>query len=322
MKIFILLSIAFVGFVQAQICAQRTQETTFPVQEPHLNESSGMAFSKLYPNRLYHINDSGSEPEFFFTDSDGNNSQRVPIHLGFFLDTEDMAVGPCLGESSCMVIGDIGDNLRFRPSIQFYFFKETNLSKKDLDQLRTAGLDIQPDLVLSVSYPDRSHNAEGFYIDKKGNLTLITKEKNGATAQIFLLTADQIRIAALDSVKKDSRITAGNPKFKSVAKISLKSLLPPSFAPINTEITGAAYSEVSDTVAILTYDGVFEFPTPSLTKQAETAWIAGTDYTYTPAHAGKQQEAISYIPGTSDLLVSSEMGKDGLTPLLKLRCEN
>ncbi len=321
MKTLILLSIAFAGFAQGQICSQRAQDVASTVQEPHLNESSGMAFSKQYLNRLYHINDSGSEPEFFFTDADGNNSQRVPIRLGFFLDTEDMTVGPCLGESSCMVIGDIGDNLRFRPSIQFYFFKESNLSQKNLDQLRTTGLDLQPDLVLSVSYPDRSHNSEGFYLDKNDNLTLITKEKNGATAQIFLLTADQIRRAALEYVKKDSRPTAGNPKFKSVAKLALKPLLPPSFAPINTEITGAAYSEASDTVAILTYDGVFEFPTPSLTKQAQDAWIAGTDYLYTPVRAGNQQEAISYIPGTSDLLISSEMGNGGLTPLLKLRCE-
>lgn len=322
MKTFILLSIAFANFAHSQVCPQRVQDATFTVQEPRLDESSGMAFSKRYPNRLYHINDSGSEPEFFFTDADGNNSQRVPIRLGFFLDTEDMTVGPCLGESSCLVIGDIGDNLRFRPSIQFYFFKESNLTKTNLDHLATAGLDLQPDLVLSVSYPDHSHNSEGFYLDKKGNLTLITKEKNGTTAQIFLLTADQIHVAALEYVKKNAGVSGDNPKFKSVGKLSLKPLLPSSFAAINTEITGAAYNEVSDTVAILTYQGVFEIPMSSLTKQAQTAWIAGTDYVYSPARAGKQQEAISYIPGTSDLLISSEMGKDGLTPLLKLRCEN
>lgn len=287
-----------------------------------MNESSGMVFSKRYPNRLYHINDSGSEPEFFFTEADGANSQRVPIRLGFFLDTEDMTVGPCLGESSCMVIGDIGDNLRFRPTIQFYFFKESNLTKKNLDQLASAGLDLQPDLVLSVRYPDHSHNAEGFYLDKHGNLTLLTKEKNGTTAQIFSLTADQILLAARDYLKKDSRPSASHPKFKAVSKISLKPLLPPSFATTNTEITGASYNEATDTVAILTYDGVFEISTPSLTNQGQAAWIAGTDYVYTPVRAGKQQEAISYVPGTSTaLLISSEMGSDGLTPLLKLRCE-
>ena len=92
----------------SQQCQNRLAVSIGSVQTPLLNESSGIAFSKRFPDRLYHINDSGSAPEFFISKTDGTDTLKVPINMGFFLDTEDIAVGPCLGESSCLVVGDIG----------------------------------------------------------------------------------------------------------------------------------------------------------------------------------------------------------------------
>lgn len=304
------------SIANAQVCLQRDQLSSIEVQEPQLTESSGLAFSKRYADRLYHINDSGSAPEFFISDNGGQNSKRVPISLGFFIDTEDISVGPCLGEASCLVIGDVGDNWRFRQSIQFYFFRESKLSHRHLDDLAAQGLDLLPDLVLSVSYPDRAHNAEGFFLDNKGNLNILTKEKNGTTAQIFSLAANQIVIPPgkeYPSMK--------HPKFKRVGKINLKKLLPPSLLPINTEITGAAYNEKSQTIAVLTYDGFFEFTAQSLLTSTQTPLKSNVDFVFSPVRAGNQQEGIAYVPNSSDLVISSEMGNGhGLTPLLRLNC--
>lgn len=307
-------------FANAQICTQRDQQLPISVQEPHLTESSGLVYSKRFADRLYHINDSGSAPEFFITDGSAQNSRRVPISLGFFLDTEDISVGPCLGEASCLVIGDVGDNKRFRPSIQFYFFKESNLSNRNLDSLAAQGFDLMPDLVLSVAYPDRPHNAEGFFLDNKGNLNILTKEKKGAIAQIFSLAANQITLPPCGV--KDFPAPRRK-KFKRVTKIDLKPLLPPSLVPINTEITGSAYNEKSQTIAVLTYDGFFEFTVQSLLTPSTTPLKTNVDYVFTPVHAGNQQEGIAYVPNSSDLVISSEMGNGhGLTPLLRLNCAN
>tara|TARA_B110001454_G_C12723310_1_gene436534 strand:+ start:14249 stop:15208 length:960 start_codon:yes stop_codon:yes gene_type:complete len=317
MKNIILTSVLVVGLANAHVCLQRDQQTSAQVHEPQLTESSGLTYSKRYADRLYHINDSGSSPEFFITDSSGHNSRRIPISLVFFIDTEDIAVGPCLGEKSCLVIGDVGDNWRFRPSIQFYFFKESRLSDHYLDDLAAQGLDLSPDLVLSVSYPDHAHNAEGFFLDEKGNLNILTKEKNGTTAQIFSLAAGQI---ILPSNGKDLP-SKPHPKFKRVTKIDLKKLMPPSLIPFNSEITGAAYNEKSQSIAVLTYDGFFEFTAQSLLTPSKTSFKSGLDYVFTPVRAGNQQEGIAYVPNSSDLVISSETGKgQGLTPLLRLNC--
>lgn len=304
-------------YVHSQICEQRQSLTPLQLQEPKLNESSGLAFSKRYSDRIYHINDSGSVPEFFISNHDGQNVRTLPIRMGFLLDTEDISVGPCLGEASCLVIGDIGDNWHFRSSIQFYFFKESNLSDKNLQQLIQNGYEVPPDLVLSVSYPDCAHNAEAFFLDSLGNLSIITKEKKGTTAQLFALPANEIVVPPMDQAPS----MAVQPKFKRVMKIDFKKLLPRSLVPINTEITGAAYNEKSQTVAILTYDGFFEVLASRLQNALPTSWQTQVDYVFTPVRAGSQQEGIAYIPGTSDVMISSEMGNSGLTPLLRSSCQ-
>lgn len=289
------------------------------VADQSLTESSGLAFSKLYPNRIYHINDSGSAPEFFITDSNGLNSLKVPVQMGFFIDTEDLAVGPCLGESSCLVIGDIGDNLRFRPNIQFYFFKESNLDENKLRHLAESGKGLAPDLVLSVGYPDGPHNSEGFFLDEKGNLTLISKEKNGRDTSVYQLPFSKIKLAARYAALKDSFSWPNKIKFKFIRKFNLKNLLPAELN-LNTEITSADLNVTGKTVALLTYTGVIEVKTSSLLLTRDSLWQANQDFNYIPFTAGPQQEALAYIPGSRDLLISSEMGSLGLTPMAKLIC--
>jgi len=42
-----------------------------------LTEESGVAASRLYPDRLYHNNDSGDGPFFYITDGSGAATRRV-----------------------------------------------------------------------------------------------------------------------------------------------------------------------------------------------------------------------------------------------------
>ncbi|MGH9146706.1 MAG: hypothetical protein ACRD1Q_08355, partial [Vicinamibacterales bacterium] len=43
--------------------------------DPVIDEASGLAVSARYPNRLYHINDSGDSGRFLVTDRTGANVQ-------------------------------------------------------------------------------------------------------------------------------------------------------------------------------------------------------------------------------------------------------
>src|SRR5688500_13119155 len=75
-------------------------------------ESSGLAASRRFKERLYHINDSGDGAAFYITDSRGRDPKRIAVTGGFApMDAEDLALGPCGDdEKSCLFIGDIGDN--------------------------------------------------------------------------------------------------------------------------------------------------------------------------------------------------------------------
>src|SRR6187397_391471 len=83
-----------------------------------VNESSGMAVSRRYPDRTYRINDSGDIGRFFVVDQAGTVTKIVHIPGFNPLDTEDLAVGPCGNSVDCIFIGDIGDNNRQRQTIE------------------------------------------------------------------------------------------------------------------------------------------------------------------------------------------------------------
>ncbi len=88
-----------------------------------LKESSGIAASKNF-DRLYHINDSGSKPILYSTDLSGNLLASI-VFSKLNIDTESLSLGPCLG-TSCIFIGDQGDNFR-RREVKSIYYKQENL---------------------------------------------------------------------------------------------------------------------------------------------------------------------------------------------------
>ena len=44
-----------------------------------IDEASGIEVSSKFPNRLYHINDSGGGQFFYISDLKGNSTQKIAI---------------------------------------------------------------------------------------------------------------------------------------------------------------------------------------------------------------------------------------------------
>src|SRR5438309_8403732 len=99
--------------VTTQSC-QWTHGTQIGQVEAPIVEDSGLAISRRFPDRLYHVNDSGDTGRFFITDFSGRNLRIVNVNAFAPEDAEDMAIGPCGAPADCIFIGDIGDNLRLR----------------------------------------------------------------------------------------------------------------------------------------------------------------------------------------------------------------
>src|SRR5215831_4434745 len=110
----------------AQLCSKWTEAVRIGQLQVQLNEASGVAASRRFPGRLYHINDSGDAGNIYLTGMDGRDTRTVRI-AGFDPeDTEGMSLGPCPGNlrASCLYVGDIGDNDRNRKSIEIVVLDE------------------------------------------------------------------------------------------------------------------------------------------------------------------------------------------------------
>jgi hypothetical protein len=140
------------------------------VQVPGLSEASGLAISRRAPGRLWTHNDSG-EPAVVALDARGAVTGRVRLMGASVEDWEAIAVGPC-GTSSCLHVGDIGDNNARRKRITIYRLPEpdgTNGSASVAD-------------VFHASYPDGPHDAEALLIGGDGRLHIVTKGETGPIA--------------------------------------------------------------------------------------------------------------------------------------------
>jgi hypothetical protein len=177
MKLRILLAIsAFVlsSSSSMAIAAQNDTSQCRPagplVQVPGLSEASGLAVSRRTPGRLWTHNDSG-EPVVVALDARGSVTGRVRLTGAAVEDWEAITVGPC-GTSSCLHVGDIGDNEARRKRITVY-----RLPEPDGASGSAAVTD-----VFHATYPDGPHDAEALLIGGDGRIHIVTKGETGPVA--------------------------------------------------------------------------------------------------------------------------------------------
>jgi hypothetical protein len=154
--------------VDAQLCKQWAPAVRIGSLPPLLNESSGIAASRAFPGRLYHINDSGDTGRFYISGMDGGSVHTVRIDGFRPDDTEALSLGPCPTRAphSCLYVGDIGDNRARRQSIEIIVIDETQSFQNA----------VKPTKRLTLRYPDGPHDAESMAVHPDGTLFILSKE--------------------------------------------------------------------------------------------------------------------------------------------------
>jgi hypothetical protein len=152
----------------AQLCRQWSEAVRVGELQVQLTEASGLAASRQFPGRLYHINDSGETGKFFITGMDGKETRAVRIDGFEPEDTEALSLGPCPMKDSisCVYIGDIGDNDVKRKSIEIVV----------VDEVRNFSQTVKPRSRLKLLYPDGPHDAESMAVHPNGDIFILTKE--------------------------------------------------------------------------------------------------------------------------------------------------
>lgn len=140
---------------------------TIPVSHsviPVINEGSGIADSKLNPGNIWVEEDSDNPPQIILMKHDGKVVKKVFIEGAFNRDWEDMAL-----YDDSIYIADIGDNAQIYKTYTFYIFPEPPASADTVKNFKT----------ISFMYPDGSHDAEAFLLDRKSrDIYIITKSDN------------------------------------------------------------------------------------------------------------------------------------------------
>lgn len=133
-----------------------------------INESSGLAVSRLHPNLLYTHNDSGAGPEVLMIDTTGHYKGKITLEGAKNRDWEDLAIGPGKDPgTSYIYVGDIGDNDAKRDKLRVYRFPEPTVLRDEIN--------VRAEQVTLV-YPDGPRDAETLLVDPwSGDLLIVTK---------------------------------------------------------------------------------------------------------------------------------------------------
>lgn len=143
---------------------------TGTVGDASLNEISGVAASWRNPGALWVMEDHAAPNEVYAIDAEGNVVARVVLEGVVNNDWEDLAVGVC-GDTTCLFVGDIGDNEWDRPWHGVLRFEEPDLSGEGAEDLT-----ITPDIFPYVFPNDGHWDSEALAIQPNGLPVLFTKE--------------------------------------------------------------------------------------------------------------------------------------------------
>ncbi|MFN8510198.1 MAG: hypothetical protein U0Z75_06510 [Deinococcaceae bacterium] len=280
------------GLGQAQPCDTWGIPKPFGVLEAALPEQSGMAFSSIFPERIYHINDSGRGNFFYVTDDHGARTVQVGIS-GFSVDDSDfeaLSTAAWKGKNY-IVVADIGNNAHSNRPLHLLFFEE----KQTFSKRET------PVLEIDLHYPSGTFDAEGMSVHPSGDLYILTKEwgvlSKVQPTRMFRLKSSVWKTALTEKTRQMDGF------LEAWGSIDFQRLAPSVFDLPSRIATDLAIAPDGQHFVVLTYKNAFEFafdlsksPLPEMPKNAIQKLLL-TNL--------EQQEAIAYTP-KGELMYTSE----------------
>lgn len=291
----------------AELCRKWSEaQRVGSLDQDLINEASGVEASKQYPERLYHINDSGGGHFFYTTDIKGNQTRKIKIEGEEInrSDFEALSVGKCL-DNSCLYIGDIGDNLSTKPYVEIIVVQE----------LEKYGASVKPLHRIKLTYPDQPHNAEAMAVHPNGDIYIITKEENlrnleAYPAKVFKLPAEKWQPGS------DKKLT-----LQYIGEIDFR-LINPSGTAYGQVVSSLDIAPDGKSFLVLTYENALEFNIDlSKDKIKSTSQLKkGIDYNMIEIKSLPQQESITYVPNEKSFLYNTEFHWF-TAPIMKVDCK-
>ena len=209
-----------------------------------------------------------------------------------------MDVGPC-PEGSCIFLADIGDNLAKRSEIHILITPEAELFSEAVSPK-----------VLTLRYPDGSHDAEAFAVHPNGDLYILTKE-------VFPIKTPPANLYRLK--KHIWGNNADSYTLELVASIDVRALSGSSVEVLSHIVTSMDISADGKRLLLLTYGEVFELQKDLATLSTLTT-LFDIPFKKIEVVTLLQQESISYTAKGYGFIYSAE-ARGQASPLLEVICQ-
>ena len=273
-----------------------------------LNEISGLTASMHHPGLLYAINDSGNRPRLFAIDQTGRLIAQWDINAQN-RDWEDMTRVTAAGEAY-LVIGDTGDNLRARESVELLFIREPELSSSSSSSTGSdtgSGAEsINPAYSIRFRFEDGPRNVEAvtaiedtLYLLSKEPVTAAGRSRSG----IYALTLpDGFNSDATQSML----LTAKRVGTMPLRAAGLESTLAATFAGVDlSHPTAMEFDASTNSLYILTYREVLR-----VQRRDDENWASalGRKAELVLSHKLQQAEALTVVPGQAVWFTSEHTG--------------
>ncbi len=210
------------------------------IDEPRLNESSGLAASQLNPGVFWSHNDSGRAAELYAFNDAGQAVATVVLPDVQIADWEDMAIGPSAeGQPfTAIYLGDIGDNGDSRDSVTILRVSEPDLrGVLPGDPITITASSIER---FDLIYDDGPRDAETLMVDPRDGSVYIAAKTTDETAGLYRAQLSY----------------AGDPvTLEHVGDAAIPGLL-----GLTRLVTGGAISPTGDRVVLRTYLAAWWWP--------------------------------------------------------------
>lgn len=196
----------------------------FLVNDPSLNEASGIADSKANPGYLWVEQDSGNPPDIYLLQHNGTVLKSIHLAGVVNRDWEDIALasGPAPGKQY-LYLAETGDNLLLYPDYAIYRLEEPTAAADTVKQVDK----------IAFFYPDGSHNTEAILVDPD-------------TKDIYIITKTDIKSRVFKLAYPYSTTIMN--------KVEEVGSLPYNF------VVSAAISPSGKEVVLKTYDAIYDYP--------------------------------------------------------------
>ena len=153
-----------------------------------LDESSGVAVSRLLSGVLWSHNDSGGDNYIYAISLAGERLGSYRVVGADNRDWEDIALGKCPYDTGhCLYIADTGNNSGRRRRVSLYVLPEPT----SLPQDQTKALDTDRAMQFELRFPDGPLDIEALAVGAAGQIFLVSKGRH-SPARVYLIPADSL----------------------------------------------------------------------------------------------------------------------------------